>query len=98
MQTLASFFEWINKTLGVEKGTDLLFHPAFIGLVLILFVYCLIKGWKIFGAVIYLVMATAVIHHYLWPSNTSDLLALVKFLVAIGGAAMVGIYFGFIRE
>lgn len=98
MNTLFSFFDAINNYLGVNTPTDLLLHPAFIILCIILFLYALFTGMKYMAIIIAGFLGTGVIIHYLYPSNTSDLGSLLTFLGALGAMALVLIYFGFIRE
>jgi hypothetical protein len=43
-------------------------------------------------------IGTSVIVHYLYPGDSSDLSALLQFVAALGGLALVLVYFGFIKE
>ncbi len=98
MEKMAQFFDWINDLLGVEGPGELIFHPVFIGLCIAVFLYCLIKGWKLFAVAIYLILAGGVIFSYLYPEDASDLHGLLTFLGAMGAVVLIGVYFGFIRE
>ena len=98
MEAMASFFESINKLLGVSGPGELVFHPVFIGLCIAIFIYSLIKGYKFMSVGIFLVMGGAIVFHYLWPEDTSNLTALVKFMAAMGGLALVCVYLAIIRE
>ena len=98
METLTEFFEWINGLLGVKDQKELVLHPIFIGFCLVVFVYTLIKGWKSFYLTIAGFLGIAIIAHYFYPADSSDLRALLKFLGLVGGLSLVLIYLGFVRE
>lgn len=98
METMSQFFEQINKLLGIQHAGELLFHPVFIGLMIVLFTYALIKGWKGFYLSIAGILGGGVIFRYLYPADSSDLLQLVKFLGAMGGFGLLLIYLGFVRS
>ena len=95
---MARFFDAINKFLGVEKPSDLVFHPVFIGICIALFIYSIIKGWKFFAVGIYFILAGGIVFYYLYPSEASQLGELIKFLGAMGIVGLIGVYFGFIRD
>ncbi len=97
METMSQFFESINRLLGIQHAGELLFHPVFIGLLIILFIYSFIKGWKGFYLSIAGLLGGGLIFKYLYPADSSDLLQLVKFLGAMGGFGLVLIYFGFVK-
>jgi hypothetical protein len=98
MQTLANFFESINRLLGVSGPEQLVMHPVFIGLCIIAFLYTLFTGMKYFAVGIGGLFGIAMITHYLYPRNTSDLRELLTYVAALGGLALVLVYLGFIRE
>ncbi len=98
MEGLARFFEWINQLIGVKDSTDLVWNPYFLGLLLAMFIYSLITRWKAFYLGIAGLVGVAICVKYLYPSDTSDLFALIKFLAACGGVALVLIFLGFIRD
>ncbi|MBM4325617.1 MAG: hypothetical protein FJ118_00510 [Deltaproteobacteria bacterium] len=98
METMARFFDWINRLFGVESGGELLFHPVFIGFFIVAFVYCLIKGWKYSALTVFSFMGGALIFSYLYPEDSSNLGDLLFFLGAMGALALFVVYLGFIRE
>lgn len=98
METMAEFFEWINGLLGVRDQKELVLHPVFIGLCVVLFLYSLIKGWKSFYLTIAGLLGIVVIGHYFYPADTSELQAVLKFLGLVGALCLVLIYLGFVRE
>ena len=69
MQALSNFFESINQFLGVSSPGELLFHPAFIGLCLVLFIYATWVGIKYVSLPIGALMGGGIIYHYLWPKG-----------------------------
>ena len=98
MQAMAEVFEWVNRLLGVKGPEQLIFHPVFIALCVILVVFGFIKGWKALYLPVFTILGGAVIFHYFYPEDASRLDELIKFLAVTGALAMVVIYFGFIRE
>ena len=98
MESMAKFFDAINKFLGVEKPSDLVFHPVFIVICIAMLIYSIIKGWRFFAVGIYFVLAGAIVFHYLYPANSSNLGELIKFIGAMGVVGLIGVYFGFIRD
>ncbi len=98
MDAMANFFEWINQLFGVQSGAELVFHPIFIGIAAAALIYALIRGMKVLGLTILGLMGGAAGVYYLYPENSSNLTELVKFLGAMGGLALILVYFGFIRE
>ncbi len=98
MQALANFFDAINRRLGVTGPNDLMVHPVFIGFCILLLLYSLYAGLKVMAIILTGILGTGVIIHYLYPANPSDLGELFKFVGAMGGLALVLVYFGFIRE
>jgi len=95
---MASFFEWINELLGVRSASELVFHPVFIGFCVVAFVASILLHMKYFALAIAALMGGALIFQYLYPANTADLVALMKFLAAMGGLALLLIYIGFVRD
>jgi hypothetical protein len=98
MQSLANFFDSLNETLGVKTPTELLFSPYFIGLAVVIFIYALYMGWKVFYLAIGALMGFALIYRHLYPQSSSDLSALVYFLGACALWALVLIYLGFVKD
>lgn len=98
METLSQFFERINQLLGIKTASELIFHPVFIGLCLVLFIYALIKGWKAYYLAIAGLLGGGIIFKYLYPADTTDLFQLVKFLAGMGGLALILVYLGFVRN
>ncbi len=98
METMAEFFEWINRLLGVTTPEELFFHPVFLGFCVAALIFFFIKGWKAFYLIIAGILGGVLIYTYLGPEDTSDLKALLTFLGALAGMVVVLIYFGFIRE
>ncbi|HMK36886.1 MAG TPA: hypothetical protein VK463_17565 [Desulfomonilaceae bacterium] len=98
MEALANFFESINRLLGVSGPGELIHHPVFIVICVVLFFYTLFTGMKYFAVGIAAVLGTSVIVHYLYPTDTSNLGDLLTFIAALGVMAIVLVYFGFIRE
>jgi len=98
METLAKFFDSINRLLGVSTPGELIFHPVFIGFCIVAFIYCFLTRMKYFAIAIGGLMGGAAIVHYLYPSNTSHLGELIKFLAAMGGLALLLVYIGFVRD
>ena len=98
MQAMAEVFEWVNRLLGVKTPGELVFHPVFIELCVVLFVFGLIKGWKGLYLPVFTILGGAVIFHYFYPEDASRLDELIKFLAVTGVLVLVVIYFGFIRE
>jgi hypothetical protein len=98
METMANFFESINRLLGVTGPGDLVMHPAFLGLCFAVFVYAVITRMKYFALILAGVMGGAVIFHYLYPEQGSNLGDLLRFIAAMGGMVLVLVYLGFIRD
>ncbi len=97
MEALVSFFEWINSLLGVSSGAELLAHPVVIGAMIALFVISILMGWKMIAVLLAGVLGGGLIFQNLYPANPSDLGELLKFLGAMGGLAILLVYFGFVR-
>ena len=98
METLANFFDWINDLLGVSGSGELVTHPVFIGLCVIIFVYALLTGQKFMALGIFGLISGGLTYYYLYPKGTVQLYDLLSFLAVLGVIALVIIYFGFIRE
>jgi hypothetical protein len=98
METMANFFESINRFLGVTGPGELLMHPAFLGLCFAFFIYAVVTRMKFFALALAGVMVGAVIFHYLYPAEGSKLGDLLTFVAAIGALVLVLVYFGFIRN
>ncbi len=98
METMANFFESINRFLGVTGPGELLMHPAFLGLCLAFFIYAVVTHMKYFALTLAGVMGGAVIFHYLYPAEGSNLRDLLSFIAAMGGMVLVLVYLGFIRD
>ena len=98
METLTNFFESINKLLGVSTPMELAFHPLFMGLVVVLFLYALFTGMKYFACTLGGLMGGAAAIHYLYPENASDLGQLLKFVAAMGALGLLLLYIGFVRD
>jgi hypothetical protein len=95
---MSNFFESINRFLGVTGPGELIMHPAFLGLCFAVFVYCVVTRMKYFALALAGVMGGAVIFHYLYPAEGSNLRDLLTFVAAIGGLVLVLVYLGFIRD
>ncbi len=98
METMAKFFDSINRLLGVSTPGELIFHPVFIAVCVIAFIYFVLTRMKYFAIAVGGLVGGAVIVHYLYPSNTSNLTELMKFLAAMGGLGLVLVYIGFVRD
>jgi hypothetical protein len=98
MEALSNFFEAINRFLGVSGPGELVTHPVFLVLCIVAFLYTLFTGMKYFAVGIAGVLGTAVISHYLYPADTSNLGDLLTYVGVLGVFAVVLVYFGFIRE
>jgi hypothetical protein len=99
MDALSSFFEGINRYLGVSSPGELIFHPAFIGFCLVLFIYATWVGMKYLSLPIGGLLGGGVIYHYLWPKGeTAGLGDLLTAFLAFGGLILLLVYIGFIRE
>ncbi|MFH0822576.1 MAG: hypothetical protein V2B18_07475 [Pseudomonadota bacterium] len=98
MEFLAHFFESINNYLGVKSPGELVVNPYFIGFIVIMLAYSILKGWRLFTVAILGGFGTGMLIKYMYPADTSDLLQLVKFLGCMGGLGLLLIYFAFIRE
>ncbi len=98
METLSNFFEGINRFFGVSGPGELVVHPVFIVICIIAFLYTLFTGMKYFAMSIAGVLGTAVITHYFYPGDTSNLGDLLTYVGVMGVFAVVLVYFGFIRE
>jgi hypothetical protein len=98
METIARFYDWINSLLGVQTTEELILHPVFIGLCVLVFIYAVAMGLKWLSVPAIGLIGGALIYVYLYPEDTSDLAALLKFLLAMGGLALIVVYLGFIRD
>lgn len=98
MEAMANFFESINRFLGVGGPGELVMHPVFLGICLAAFIYALVTHMKYFALILAGLMGGAVIFHYLYPAEGSNLGDLLSFIVAMGGLALVLVYLGFIRD
>ncbi len=98
MEALASFFDWINNLLGVKESSELVWNPYFLGLVLAMFIYALVKRWKVYYLGIAGLMGIAICVKYLYPEDSSDLFELLKFVGACGAVGVVLIFLAFIRD
>jgi hypothetical protein len=98
METMANFFEWINRLLGVTGPGELVMHPVFIGFCLVAFIYSVITHMKYFALALGGLMGGALIFHYLYPEQSSNLNDLLTFIVAMGLLALLLVYLGFIRD
>ncbi|MEW6350329.1 MAG: hypothetical protein AB1646_14775 [Thermodesulfobacteriota bacterium] len=98
MEALAGFFDAINQLLGVKEASELVWNPYFLGLMLAMFIYALVKRWKVFYLGIAGIMGIAICVKYLYPEDTSNLFDLIKFLAACGGVGVVLIFLGLIRD
>lgn len=98
MEAMAQFFEWINRMLGVKSQGELIFHPVFIGVCIVLFIYCLVKRMKYFAIGIAALLGGALIFHYMYPSDSSNLTELIKFIAAMIGLALLMAYLAFIKD
>jgi hypothetical protein len=98
METLASFFDWVNDLLGVTSGSQLMVHPVFLGFCVILLLYAFLAGQKFIGLAMVGLLGGGTITHYLYPPGNPPLTDLLTYLAAMAGLAMLLIYFGFIRD
>jgi hypothetical protein len=98
METMANFFESINRLLGVSGPGELVMHPVFLGLCLAVFIYAVVTRMKYFALVLAGLMGGAVIFHYMYPEQGSNLGDLLKFVAAIGALVLLLVYLGFIRD
>jgi len=98
METMANFFESINRALGVTGPGDLVMHPVFLGLCVVAFIYAWVTRMKFIALILAGLMGGAVIFHYLYPEQSSNLGDLLTFIVAMGLLALVLVYLGFIRD
>lgn len=98
METMSNFFEWINRLLGVSGPGELIMHPAFLGLCFAFFIYAVLTRMKYFALSLAGLMGGAVIFHYLYPAEGSNLRDLLSFIAAMGGMVLVLVYLGFIRD
>lgn len=98
METLAGFFDSINQALGVSGPGELVFHPVFLGICIVAFIYFIFTGMKYFAVALGGLIGGAVIVHYWYPKNTSNLTELITFLGAMGVLALVLVYIGFVRD
>ncbi len=98
METLANFFEWINRLFGVSGPGELVMHPIFLGFCFVAFVYAVVTHMKYFSLALAGLMGGALIFHYLYPEESSNLGDLMGFVAAMGGLALVLVYLGFIRD
>ncbi|MFH1116824.1 MAG: hypothetical protein V1792_23150 [Pseudomonadota bacterium] len=95
---MAKFFDSINRLLGVSSPGELVFHPVFIGFCVIAFIYFVLTRMKFFAIAVGGLVGGAAVVHYLYPSSTSNLPELIKFLAAMGGLALLLVYIGFVRD
>ncbi len=98
METLSNFFDWINDLLGVSSGFELVTHPVVIGFCALFFVYAWYSGQKYVALGLFGLLAGSASYYYLYPKDSAQLHDLLIFLAAMGGIALLRIYFGFIRE
>jgi len=98
MQTLANFFESINRLLGVSGPGELIFHPVFIGICVVLLLYGVARRKKFLVLALGGLMGSALIFHYLYPRDATNLTDLVTFIAAMGLFALLLVYFAFVRE
>jgi hypothetical protein len=98
METMSNFFESINRLLGVTGPGELVMHPAFLGLCFAVFVYAVFTRMKYFALTLAGLMGGAVIFHYLYPEQGSNLGDLLTFVAAMGALVLVLVYLGFIRD
>jgi hypothetical protein len=98
METLSKFFEWLNRLFGVQGPGELIFHPVFIGICVALFLYAIVKRMQFLTLAVGGLMGGALIVNYLYPANVSHLTDLIVFIGAMGGLALVLVYFAFVRE
>ncbi|MGO9570670.1 MAG: hypothetical protein ACLP5H_24330 [Desulfomonilaceae bacterium] len=98
MESMSNFFESINRLLGVSGPGELVMHPVFLGLCVVAFIYTLVTHMKYFSLILAGLMGGAVIFHYLYPDQSSNLGDLLSFVVAMGLLALVLVYLGFIRD
>jgi hypothetical protein len=98
MESMSNFFEAINRFLGVSTPGELVFHPVFMGVCIVIFIYSLLTGMKYFAVGLAAIMGGAAIIHYCYPENSSNLSELIKFVGVMGAFALLLIYFGFVRD
>jgi hypothetical protein len=98
METMTNFFEWINRLLGVSGPGELVMHPVFLGFCVLAFVYAVVTRMKYFAITLAGLMGGAVIFHYLYPAESSNLGDLVTFIAAMGAWALLLVYLGFVRD
>jgi hypothetical protein len=98
METMSNFFESINRLLGVSGPGELIMHPVFLGLCFAFFIYAVVTRMKYFALILAGVMGGAVIFHYMYPAEGSNLRDLLSFIAAMGGLVLVLVYLGFIRD
>jgi hypothetical protein len=98
MEAMADLFEKVNSLLGVQGPAELVFSPWFLGFLVVVLVYSLVKGMKYFSVVTAGILGGAAIFHYTFPEDTSDLKALLIFFAFAGLLVLMLIYYAFIRE
>lgn len=98
METMSNFFEWINGLLGVTGPGELVMHPIFLGLCFAVFIYAVLTRMKYLALTLAGLMGGALIFHYLYPEQGSNLGSLLTFIAAMGGLVLVLVYLGFIRD
>ncbi|MCA1960684.1 MAG: hypothetical protein LDL33_07800 [Desulfomonile sp.] len=98
MEAMADLFDKVNNFLGVQGPAELLMSPWFIGFLIVVLFYSLIKGMKYFSVITAGVLAGTAIYHYTFPEDTSDLKALIVFFLCMGALLLGLVYFAFIRE
>jgi hypothetical protein len=98
MQHLTNFFEWINKVLGISGAGELVTHPVFIGICVLLLLYGVARRRKFMVLGLGGLMGSTVIFHYLYPADSTNLTDLITFIAAMGLLALLLVYFAFVRE
>jgi hypothetical protein len=98
MQHLTNFFEWINKVLGVSGPAELVQHPVFIGICVLLLLYGIARRRKFMVLGLGALMGSTVIFHYFYPKDSTNLTELITFIAAMGLFALLLVYFAFVRE
>jgi hypothetical protein len=98
METLANFFDWINDLLGVSGAGELVTHPVFIGVCVIILIYAFLTGQKYIALGVFGLIGGGLTYYYLYPKGTVQLYDLLSFLAVMGVIALVILYLGFIRE
>lgn len=76
----------------------MIFHPVFIGICVILFLYAVARRKKFLTIGLGGLMGSAAIFHYLYPKDASNLTELVTFIAAMALFSLLLLYFAFVRE